>query len=473
MATFQDMVMGDQSLKGQSFCPWKLVHCYPYRFTSQDDKEKVQKFFASILFKDRIWDFFCLLDPGITGRNPLLLVPSAQFEELLEHVNSHLGLQLGIPEGEVGANFFATFGDRSTPLPRFLGRAGTSTAIEELKLRIHRLPIDNLARLSTTALENYRVEMDKLYGSFKPVRDKAEEEAKVTQRRIERQKGAGRMIKRAQRYLGLRGRPEYPPSLDITATGWNVDMPAPFKAGGSIRFVSVDIEAWEQSVNIVTEVGLSILDTQDIINVPPGKDGYGWFPFIKSHHFIIEENKHKVNYKYVRGCPEKFNFGDSKFVGGNKIGRMIGKIVGDNESPDQRPVIIVGHAVGQDLSYLKKLGYNLWQTPQFIDEIDTRSMFQYLEKSSDGRGLSTLCEHLGILCRNLHNAGNDATYTLRAMIAIAVKQRASNSERQKEENPNESGIGEWSDGIMDDGGPPQKPPEWFPKPVQKPRKGSF
>lgn len=97
--------------------------------------------------------------------------------------------------------------------------------------------------------------------------------------------------------------------LDITATDWNVDMPVPFKAESSIRFVSVDIEAWEQSTNVITEVGLAILDTQDTINVPPGRDGYGWFPLIKSHHFIIEEHKYKINYKYVHGCPEQFNFG--------------------------------------------------------------------------------------------------------------------------------------------------------------------
>ncbi|KAI2783018.1 hypothetical protein F4815DRAFT_413802 [Daldinia loculata] len=458
MDTFQDMTMGDQSLKGQTFCPWRLVQSYPYRFAGQDIQEGMLKLYTSMLFENRIWDLFGLLDPGKTGRNPLLLVPSAQFVEYLKHVNSRLKLQLGIPKGEAGENFFATFGDWDTPLPRFLGRASTSAAVCELKLRTHRLPIDDLAHLSTAALQNYRVKMDKLYKSLNPVKDKAEAEAAATRRKIERQKGYGRMTKRAQRYLGLRGRPGYPPSLDITATDWNVDMPVPFKAESSIRFVSVDIEAWEQSTNVITEVGLAILDTRDTINVPPGRDGYGWFPLIKSHHFIIEEHKYKINYKYVHGCPEQFNFGDFEFIGEDEIGRVIGKIIGDNESPDQRPVIMVGHAVCQDLSYLKKLGYNIWQAPQFIDEMDTRSMFQHLEKTSNGRGLKTLCESLGMVCRNFHNAGNDATYTLRAMIVIAVRQMMSNSGGQKE-NSNESEEDEWSDGIMDDGGPPQKSAE--------------
>ncbi|KAI1659553.1 hypothetical protein F4813DRAFT_387659 [Daldinia decipiens] len=471
MDIFEDMAMGDQSLKGQKFCPWKLVRSYPHRLTDLDNREEVIKVFTKLLFENRTWDLFCLLDPSKTGRNPLLLVPSAQFEELLKHVNSHLKLQLDIPEGEIGKNFSVTFGDWDTPLPRFLGRASNSTVLDELVLRIHRLPVDDLAQLSTAALQNYRAKMDNVYGSLKQVKDKAvvkaSKRAKSIRRRIRRQKGYGRMTKRAQRYLGLRGLSGYPSSLDITATDWNVDMPVPFKPEGSIRFVSVDIEAWEKSINVITEVGLAILDTQDTINVPPGRDGYRWFPLIKSHHFIIEEHKKKINYKYVQGCPGQFNFGDSKYVGVNEIGRVISKIIGDTESPDQRPVIIVGHAVCQDLTYLKKLGYNIWQAPQFIDEIDTRSMFQHLKKTTSGGGLIALCKSLGMLCSNFHNAGNDATYTLRAMISIAVKQMMSDSGGQKEANSNELEEDEWSDGIMDDGGPPQKSAEWMPKPVHK------
>ncbi|KAI0844978.1 hypothetical protein F5Y00DRAFT_273457 [Daldinia vernicosa] len=432
------MTMGDQSLKGQKFCPWKLVQSYPYLFASQKNQEEALKLYTSILFENRIWDFFCLLDPGKTGRNPLLLVPSAQFLEILKHVNSHLTLQLDIPKGKAGKNFFATFGDSDTPLPRFLGRASTSAAVDELKLRIHRLPMDDLAHLSATALQNYRVKVDKLYKSLKSVNKKAKAKASTIQRNIERQKSYGRMTKRAQRYLGLRGRPGYPPSLDVTATDWNVDMPVPFKAESSIRFVSVDIEAWEDSLNVITEVGLAILDTQDTISIPPCKDGRGWFPLIKSHHFIIEEHKHRINYKYVHGCPGRFNFGDSEFVSEDEIGKVIGKIIGDNESPDQRPVIMVGHQGSQDLAYLKKLGYNIWQVPQFIDEMDTRSMFQHLERNSKGRGLKNLCESLGMLCRNFHNAGNDATYTLRAMISIAVRQMTNSSGGQRGGNSNES-----------------------------------
>ncbi|KAI8966358.1 hypothetical protein F5Y11DRAFT_190313 [Daldinia sp. FL1419] len=460
-----EIAMGDLSLKGQEFCPWKLVRSYPYIFAAKDDQEKVQNTFTSMLFENQIWDIFCLLDPSKRGRDPLLLVPSVQFKEHLKNVNSHLNLQLSVPEGEAGASFYATFGDRDTPLPRFLGRAGDLAAIEKLKLRIHRLPMDDLARLSATSLQDYRKKIDKLYESFKPAKNKAKTAEAARQKRMERQKGYGRMVKRAQRYLGLRGRLGYPPSLDIAAISWNADMPAPFPTEGSMRFISVDIEAWERQSDVITEVGLAILDTRDIVNIPPGKDGHDWFPLIKSRHLRIEEHKYKTNYRYVKGCPELFNFGDSEFVYSSEIGSAIATIIGDDESSDQRPVVMVGHAIGQDLTYLRKLGYNIWRVPQFTDEMDTMPMFQRSERSSNGRSLTALCESLGILGTNFHNAGNDATYTLQAMVAIAVRQMTDNPGEQKENNYDKQEEDEWSDGVMDDGGPAQKSAEWVPKPI--------
>ena len=48
-------------------------------------------------------------------------------------------------------------------------------------------------------------------------------------------------------------------------------------------------------------------------------------------------------------------------------------------------------------------------------------MWQYLKRDSNPRNLGSTLAELGIVGWNLHNAGNDATYTLQAMIAIAIK----------------------------------------------------
>lgn len=65
----------------------------------------------------------------------------------------------------------------------------------------------------------------------------------------------------------------------------------------------------------------------------------------------------------------------------------------------------------------------MWDLDKFMDEIDTKDMFQRVQCSSDGRSLEFVCSELGIPGRNFHNAGNDAMYTIRAMIAMAVGTR--------------------------------------------------
>ena len=107
------------------------------------------------------------------------------------------------------------------------------------------------------------------------------------------------------------------------------------------------------------------------------------------------------------------------------LARRIGSIIGDSASEDNRPVILVGHGVGQDMTYLKKIGYNIWRAPQFFDEVDTQSMFRRLYRSVNGRGLESICrilEHPGC---DFHNAGNDAYYTLQCMVVMAMRQMLS------------------------------------------------
>ncbi|KAI2630800.1 hypothetical protein GGR54DRAFT_170867 [Hypoxylon sp. NC1633] len=452
-----DLHMGESSEKGLEFCPWKLIRVYPHNYVNEPNKEQVAGFFRETLFKDRTWDFFCLLDPGKNGRDPLLLVPTSQFVKYIANVNIQLNARLAVPKHKEANRFFATFGEFDTPLPRFLGRADSFDTVEALKLQTGRITRCDLDRLSTATLQIYQKKMDELYDSCKSKKSKRDTEA-ARLKRIERFKGYGRMAKRVQRYLGLREETNYmyQSSSKSSASNWNVSMPVPFEVNNPVRFVCVDIEAWEKERHVVTEIGFAVLDTKDIMRVAPGNDGHNWFPLVKSYHLRIWEHAEKVNRLYVRGCPDRFDFGESEFVNLKNIGKEIDAIIGDYESGDATPVIMVGHDIRQDLKYLQQVGYNIWRVRHFSDEVDTKSMFQRLTRSPNGRGLAMVCEELGIPGRNFHNAGNDATYTLRAMIVMAVKQMFEDSEGLKE---NETNRAEWSDGEMDDGGMPQKSTE--------------
>ncbi|RYP63466.1 hypothetical protein DL771_009259 [Monosporascus sp. 5C6A] len=461
---------GETSLRGMEFVAFKLVKRYPFLYVGKSNQLKVAAFFKENCNK-RTWDFFCLLDPNGSknaSRGPLLLVPSVQFEQFLSLASAYTGRNLSIPGGQAREKFFLTFGDWNTPLPRFLGRANSEEDFQGLSFKVYTFPKDNYENLTAAALQSFKDMMDRVYNSYKAPKSKKNPET-VKRKRIERQKNLGRVTKRVQRYLGLRPRAAYASHLP---SGWNTDKPAPFIKDSSVRFVCVDVEAYEMNAELVTEVGLAVLDTDHIMDMAPGKDGENWFSEIETFHFRIKEYSSMINSQFVQGCPDSSAFGydiithqkfwarltrtsNSDFVSLEDIAQAVGNTIGDNVSGDKRPVILVGHDIAQDLAYLLKVGYNLWRVPHIIDEIDTKSMFQRLKRSQDGRGLETVCSELGYPGYNFHNAGNDAHFTLRSMIVMAFRQM-SDSLSNKASGPQGQDAREWSDGELDDGGAPQR-----------------
>ncbi|KAF2972099.1 hypothetical protein GQX73_g1479 [Xylaria multiplex] len=291
-----------------------------------------------------------------------------------------------------------------------------------------------------------------------PCKSKADKKRKkleaTKKKRLQKNKDSGRMLKRVQRYLGLRQATSSMSSSSLVTASWDVLKPAPFKPRESVRFVCVDIEAYEKEARMVTEIGLAVLDTEDLVDMCPGEKGENWFSQVRAYHFRIEERRYIVNSEYVQGCPEAFDFGESQVIPIKDINQAVGRVIGDENSEDERPIIIVGHDIKQDLKYLTMIGYNSWGVPQIVDEVDTKDMFRRMERGLNGRGLAQICAELGILGRNYHNAGNDAVYTLRAMITMAVKRTMEGSDRNEESFT--PGTDEWTDGDMDDGGCPKR-----------------
>ncbi|RYP25403.1 hypothetical protein DL767_008425 [Monosporascus sp. MG133] len=272
--------------------------------------------------------------------------------------------------------------------------ANSEDDFEDLSFKIYTFPKDDYENVTAAALQSFKEMMDRVYNSFKASKRKKNPET-VKRKRIERQKNLGRVTKRVQRYLGLRPRAAYTSHLGSAPSGWNTDKPAPFIKDSSVRFVCVDVEAYEMNADLVTEVGLAVLDTDDIMDVAPGKNGENWLSEIETFHFRIKEYSSMINSQFVQGCPDSFAFGNSNFVSLKDIAQEVGNIIGDNVSGDKRPVVLVGHDIAQDLAYLQKIGYNSWRVPHIVDEVDTKSMFQRLKRSQDGRGLETVCSDLG------------------------------------------------------------------------------
>ena len=66
------------------------------------------------------------------------------------------------------------------------------------------------------------------------------------------------------------------------------------------------------------------------------------------------------------------------------------------------------------------MGYNPLHAPNFIEIVDTADLYRKWTRSANPTKLAAILYHFDIVAWNLHNAGNDAFYTMRAMLAICV-----------------------------------------------------
>ncbi|KAH0354110.1 hypothetical protein KCU81_g1340, partial [Aureobasidium melanogenum] len=190
-------------------------------------------------------------------------------------------------------------------------------------------------------------------------------------------------------------------------------------------FVCVDLEAYEFAQDKITEVGVSVLDSRHVLGTDPGPDGKGWLPKINTRHILIKEHKHLVNKRFVHGCPDKFNFGDSEVVPLKHIHKTLTQSF-DNPSPNSirasdrgsRSLIFVGHGLSNDTSYLNKLKFDPNAKGNIIQMVDTQ---KFVGTKKQQVGLSKLLAGLGVEPENLHNAGNDAAYTMQALLLMTVQ----------------------------------------------------
>jgi DNA polymerase III alpha subunit (gram-positive type) len=94
-------------------------------------------------------------------------------------------------------------------------------------------------------------------------------------------------------------------------------------------------------------------------------------------------------------------------------------------------VVLTGHDVGQDIRYLQKIGYNVENMSNLHKpNVDTQNLYRALQRKklqnsnttqiNNAVGLSSILEEYDIPPFGLHNAGNDATYTLQAMLAMVI-----------------------------------------------------
>ena len=202
----------------------------------------------------------------------------------------------------------------------------------------------------------------------------------------------------------------------------------------------------------MTEIGVATLDTRDLQGIAPGENGFNWHACIRARHFRIGEYTYLRNHKFIIGCPERFNFGDSEIINKASIPSVIASCFKQPYSApgvdpssceletERRNIVLLGHDVQQDVQYLQKVGYNVTNLSNLIETQDTSVMYRAFTHETNPCALGRVCLLLEITAFNLHNAGNDAAFTLQAMLGLCVKDAVEHRGQALEEKSRERGV---------------------------------
>lgn len=393
--------------------------------------------------------------PSRVSPRALLLVPADQVRAFFKEINTALRCNLTIPAEKQGMQL--TFDNPNLPSPKFLGQCTSRQMKDRLESQIP----PGSTRLSAPS------GMDEEYLAYERMLDRAcsatknKKTSKAKQQsRLQNQIRTVECLTRLQSYFGLRSHTDETPAVDGDMT-WadqtykqivaenhdvtesartqiplDVNKPVPYLFWKMPIFVCVDVEANERRHSEVTEVGISILDTKDLVGVAPGEQASHWRKHMRSRHLRVSEHRHIVNRIYLAGCPERFDFGESEFVYERDLGAAVlaaiqpatvhetGSSVGTDES---RHLVLVGHNVAMDMQYLREMGVHIDQKPAgtagFIDVVDTADFFRMLRREETHRSLAKVLHELEMTGWNLHNAGNDARYTLEVMVRLVLEHR--------------------------------------------------
>ncbi|ESZ98015.1 hypothetical protein SBOR_1546 [Sclerotinia borealis F-4128] len=435
---YKGLEYGQLAAEGESFCPWKTVMQYPHRYVGNANRSKVTGgFFDGGKCYLQTWDFFYLYRlKEDSNQSPMFLVPTKQVDYFLNVINRSLGINLTIPSGSKGT-FQAVFNNDGTPYPRYLGRVLNKNMADEVREnvppRYYKLdgepPITK--PLVDTSLEAFRAKIEALNITAKNKKAANKEKQRID--RIAKQQAWKDSTKRVQRYLGLRKRSDdSSPAGHNTAddnTFYDPEHPTKFMMEDAVVFVCIDVEAYELNNNIITEIGIATLDVLDIANMEPGILGENWRKAIRARHFRIKEHMHFNNTKHVQGCAGDFRFGKSEIISRENAPHVVAtcfKYPFSSTSPSaeladkKRNIILVGHDVDADIRFLRQIGYEI-NNLQLHEGCDTTLMWRALKREVNPRSLAAILHEIGIAGWSLHNAGNDAVYTLQAMLGIACK----------------------------------------------------
>ncbi|KAJ7756284.1 hypothetical protein B0H16DRAFT_1539250 [Mycena metata] len=185
-------------------------------------------------------------------------------------------------------------------------------------------------------------------------------------------------------------------------------------------FLALDFELWtgDHTQNTITEMGYSSVRWEDRQEK------------VERGHFTVEEHRFYRNGQYnVPERRENYNpwFGQSVELTKAELKAKVSDLISGMRI--HGPVFLVFHDTRGDIRTLNGLSAPIetavYELPNLIPAegifiLDTQILFGGLTgRSKEQVGLGTVCNQLGIQTEFLHNAGNDAEYTLQALREMA------------------------------------------------------
>ena len=176
-----------------------------------------------------------------------------------------------------------------------------------------------------------------------------------------------------------------------------------------VTFVSIDIESNLGSgpgPGTIFELGVAILDTRMFSSTLTAPEDA-----ISTTSFCTQ------SWREFRKVAQKFRFSESLPVHRLKIAEVLENLLSEGD----RKFFLVGHGIDMEVNIMRIFGINLKGNPSLLGILDTGRI------AREVIGLSSSLESLLRLLNcpyedeDLHNAGNDAHYTLRVLLMLAVR----------------------------------------------------
>lgn len=164
----------------------------------------------------------------------------------------------------------------------------------------------------------------------------------------------------------------------------------------------IDVEAWEVNTKVVTELGIAIFD--------PRKQSNALMPNITLIHIIIKENMRRKNGRFVPEHSRNYNGKTTYILSEVEAVKFIQSLIQYYfvDIKHKRQCYLVGHDVRGDIQWMLKLGIHF---PADTSSLDTQKIYA-ASHGMNGASLKNALRSADIPHAFLHNAGNDAYYTL-------------------------------------------------------------